>query len=152
MIETAANQYEVVIQAAIGPVKARFKGKLMLSDLQPPKSYKINFEGQGGAAGYGKGEATVTLEEMGDHETQLHYTATASVGGKIAQIGQRLVDMAAQKMAAEFFAKLNAELEKNFQPEPNPHTAVSETVPNKSAQKVGLWQTIIIWGRRLIGR
>lgn len=152
MIETAANQYEVVIQAAIGPVKARFKGKLILSDLQPPKSYKIMFEGQGGAAGYGKGDATVTLEEISDHETQLRYTATASVGGKIAQIGQRLVDMAAQKMAAEFFAKFNAELEQSFPPEPNSHTAVSETVPNRSTQKVGLWQTIIIWGRRLIGR
>lgn len=105
------NHYEMTVLAAIGPVKAKFKGKLTLSDIQVPTSYKINFEGQGGAAGYGKGSAIVTLEETTDDETILHYTANASVGGKIAQIGQRLVDMAAQRMATDFFKKFNTVLE-----------------------------------------
>lgn len=104
------DAYELQILAAVGPVKARFKGKLLLTELQPPHSYTIKFEGQGGAAGHGKGTAQVRLEPMSDQETMLHYTATATVGGKIAQIGQRLVDMAAQRMAAEFFANFNEAL------------------------------------------
>ena len=98
------------ITAAVGPVKAKFKGKLSLADVTPPQSYTINFEGQGGVAGHGKGSAQVTLESIAPDETVLHYKADASVGGKIAQIGQRLVDMAAQKMASEFFANFNREI------------------------------------------
>jgi carbon monoxide dehydrogenase subunit G len=103
LVETAPQNYEVHILAAVGPVKAKFKGKLKLSDLQPPSSYRIHFEGQGGAAGHGKGSASVRLEPTSASSCVLHYEATASVGGKIAQIGQRLIDMAAQKMAGEFF-------------------------------------------------
>lgn len=104
------HHYEVVIMAAVGPVKARFKGKLRLEDIQPPSRYTLHFEGQGGPAGHGKGHAIVRLEATGADTTRLHYTAHATVGGKIAQIGSRLVDMAAQKMAAEFFASFNQAL------------------------------------------
>lgn len=97
--------YEVVVLAAVGPVKARFKGLLALRDIDPPHAYRIEFEGSGGPAGHGKGSAQVWLEASGAAATILHYTATATVGGKIAQIGQRLVDMAAQRMAGEFFAQ-----------------------------------------------
>jgi len=110
MTATGPDQYELVVLAAVGPVKARFKGKLQLSEMNPPTSYTLHFEGQGGAAGHGKGQASVRLESTGPHATLLHYTAQASVGGKIAQIGSRIVDMAAQKMAADFFGRFNQAL------------------------------------------
>jgi hypothetical protein len=104
---TGEGQYEVVVMAAIGPVKARFKGKLQLDNLQPPTSYTLRFEGQGGAAGHAKGHADIRLESTGAHTTVLHYNAQASVGGKIAQIGSRLVDGAAAKLADDFFARFS---------------------------------------------
>lgn len=108
---TGDNRYEVLFTAAIGPVKAKFKGKLELADLDPPKAYTIRFEGQGGAAGHGKGSAQVRLEPAGGASTVLHYAVNASVGGKIAQVGSRLVDLAAQKMAGDFFENFNAKLQ-----------------------------------------
>ncbi|MEY4908174.1 MAG: hypothetical protein RL260_1892 [Pseudomonadota bacterium] len=87
----------------IGPVSARFKGSLKLTDVNPPTSYTIHFEGQGGVAGHGKGSADVTLAPTDDGQTRLTYLARAQVGGKIAQIGSRLVDAAAGKIADEFF-------------------------------------------------
>jgi carbon monoxide dehydrogenase subunit G len=107
---TAENEYEVALTAAVGPVKAKFKGKMRLADIEAPNSYKIQFEGQGGVAGHGKGSAAVTLAPVNANETMLSYSAQAQVGGKIAQIGSRLVDMAAKKMANEFFTAFNAEL------------------------------------------
>lgn len=107
---TAAGEdtYELLVAAAIGPVKAKFKGKLHLLDILPPQSYTMRFDGQGGAAGFGKGTAKVHLTPADDGSTVLHYTVHAQVGGKIAQIGSRLVEMAAQKMAQDFFAKFCA--------------------------------------------
>ena len=101
------NEYTVAMAVRIGPVNAKFKGKLALDNLDPPRGYTINFEGQGGVAGFGKGSADVKLTPDGG-ATVLDYTARAQVGGKIAQIGSRLVDMAAQKMADDFFAAFNA--------------------------------------------
>lgn len=98
------THYEVAIMAAVGPVKARFKGKMELADLDPPRGYTIKFDGQGGAAGFGKGEARVTLEPEGAG-TRLSYTAKAQIGGKLAQVGSRLVDGVARKMADEFFVR-----------------------------------------------
>ena len=111
---TGENRYDVTVMAAVGPVKAKFKGKLQLENLQPPNSYTLRFEGQGGAAGHGKGQADIRLEGAGPNQTLLHYNATASVGGKIAQIGSRLVDMAAQKMATEFFEAFNRALQERY--------------------------------------
>lgn len=102
------DQYDVAMTAAIGPVKAKFKGKMRLTDVDAPNAYVIHFEGQGGAAGHGKGSAQVRLEPVSPDQTRLVYTATAQVGGKIAQIGSRLVDMAAQKIANDFFGTFNA--------------------------------------------
>jgi carbon monoxide dehydrogenase subunit G len=119
----AENQYEVIVVAAIGPVKAKFKGKLQLENLQPPNSYTLRFEGQGGAAGHGKGHADIKLESTGARETVLHYSAHASVGGKIAQIGSRLVDMAAQKMANEFFEAFNQALQQKYGVAAEPESA-----------------------------
>jgi carbon monoxide dehydrogenase subunit G len=104
------NAYLVALSAAVGPVKARFKGRMQLTDIDAPNTYTIVFEGQGGAAGFAKGNARVTLEADGDAATKLSYTASAQVGGKLAQIGSRLVDGAARKIAGEFFKRFSAQL------------------------------------------
>ncbi|APA86065.1 carbon monoxide dehydrogenase subunit G [Paraburkholderia sprentiae WSM5005] len=104
------NAYLVTLSAAVGPVKARFKGRMQLTDIDAPNTYTIVFEGQGGAAGFAKGNTHVTLEADGDAATKLCYTANAQVGGKLAQIGSRLVDGAARKIAGEFFKRLVAQL------------------------------------------
>ena len=100
------NQYQVLMVARVGPVSAKFKGKLTLSDVKPPESYSIAFEGKGGAAGFAKGGAQVRLAPEGD-KTKLSYDVKASVGGKLAQIGSRLVDAAARKVADDFFRNFN---------------------------------------------
>ena len=100
------NEYKVAMTAAVGPVKAKFSGKLLLSDIDPPNAYSLAFEGSGGAAGFGKGSAQVSLApESGG--TLLTYKAQASVGGKLAQIGSRLIDGVAKKMADDFFIRFN---------------------------------------------
>jgi uncharacterized protein len=98
------TELEGAARAKIGPVSARFKGKVTLSELNPPESYVLTGEGSGGAAGFAKGEAKVVLTPEGD-ATILRYTVKATIGGKLAQLGQRLVDGAAKKMADEFFDK-----------------------------------------------
>ena len=103
------TEYRVAMVAAVGPVKARFNGKLLLSDLNPPNSYSLSFEGSGGAAGFGKGGAQVSLKTEGAG-TRLSYTAKASVGGKLAQVGSRLIDGVARKMADDFFTAFNERL------------------------------------------
>jgi carbon monoxide dehydrogenase subunit G len=103
------TEYTVAMTAAVGPVKAKFKGRLTLSDVVPPKSYTIRFDGQGGPAGFGKGSAAVELVPDGD-ETELKYSVKAQVGGRMAQVGQRLIDGAARKMADDFFVAFGAEL------------------------------------------
>jgi hypothetical protein len=100
----APGKYVVEMVAAIGPIKARFAGNLALHDMVPPEGYTIHFEGQGGIAGYGKGSARVSLSEEGT-QTVLTYTARAQVGGRVAQLGSRLVDAAARKLADMFFQK-----------------------------------------------
>jgi uncharacterized protein len=89
----------------IGPVKASFAGKVTLSDLDPPNGYTIAGEGQGGVAGFAKGSAKVRLDPEGEGATVLSYDVKADVGGKIAQLGARLIDGTAKKLAAEFFEK-----------------------------------------------
>jgi len=101
------TEYKVAMTAAVGPVKAKFSGKLQVSDLNPPHSYSLAFEGSGGAAGFGKGGAQVRLvPEAGG--TKLSYTAKATVGGKLAQVGSRLIDAASRKMADDFFSRFDA--------------------------------------------
>ena len=102
---TAPETYDVVMSAAVGPVKARFKGKMSLADIEPPLRYRLKFDGQSAQAGFARGEARVELEEVSAHETRLRYAATAQIGGKLAQIGSRLIDATARKMADDFFAR-----------------------------------------------
>jgi uncharacterized protein len=103
------NAYEVLMVAKVGPVSAKFKGKLTLSDITPPKSYSMTFEGQGGAAGFAKGGAQVRLVPE-SNQTKLIYEAKANVGGKLAQIGSRLIDAAAKKVADDFFKNFNSRM------------------------------------------
>jgi len=103
---TGDNEYEVVLTAKVGPVSAKFKGKMTVTDADPPRQYTLLFEGQGGVAGFAKGEATVTLIPEGKG-TRLTYIAKASVGGKLAQVGARLIDGVAKQLAGKFFDAFN---------------------------------------------
>lgn len=102
---TADNAWHVVMAARVGPVSARFDGRMTMTDIVAPTGYTLNFEGQGGAAGFARGNARVTLAPEGAERTAMTYAAKAQVGGKLAQIGSRLVDGAAAKLADDFFAR-----------------------------------------------
>jgi uncharacterized protein len=108
---TSDTEFIVQMTARVGPVSAKFKGKLNLSNVKPPHSYSIAFEGQGGVAGFAKGGADVSLTPDG-HSTRLAYKVKANVGGKLAQIGSRLVDAAANKVANDFFNAFNEKVGK----------------------------------------
>lgn len=103
------SAFAAVVKLTIGPVSARFKGKVRLEDLDPPNGYRIVGEGEGGVAGFAKGGATVKLAEVPEG-TKLAYNAEATVGGKIAQLGQRLLAGSAKKIADKFFANFTAAL------------------------------------------
>jgi len=102
--KTSENEMEAKVVLKIGPVKASFSGKVTLSNIDPPNGYTISGEGQGGVAGHARGGADVRLEADGE-ATILHYTVKAEVGGKIAQLGSRLIDSTSKKLAGEFFEK-----------------------------------------------
>jgi carbon monoxide dehydrogenase subunit G len=109
LIKESETEMTAKVKTRVGPVSARFAGKVTLSEINPPESYKISGEGQGGVAGFAKGGAVVKLAEDGDG-TILTYTATAQVGGKLAQIGSRLIDATAKKMADQFFSNFAEEV------------------------------------------
>lgn len=98
------TEFQAIAVTKIGPVKARWKGTVRLTDLDPPNSYRISGDGEGGIAGFARGGAAISLVDK-DGGTLLSYTAEAQIGGKIAQLGQRLVVGASKKIAAEFFTK-----------------------------------------------
>ncbi len=100
------SEFIATVVAKLGPVKANFSGKVTLSDIDPPNGYTIQGEGQGGAAGFAKGGAKVALQDD-PAGTLLRYEVHAAVGGKLAQIGSRLIDASARKMADDFFSRFN---------------------------------------------
>ena len=102
--KNSENEFQAVATVKVGPVKARWKGKVRLSDLDPPNSYRISGEGEGGVAGFAKGAAKVSLSDK-DGGTLLSYNVEAQIGGKLAQLGQRLINSAAKKTADDFFEK-----------------------------------------------
>lgn len=106
----SATEFQLAMTTAIGPVRGKFKGKLTLADVDAPHSYTLLFEGQGGLAGFAKGGAQVALTAQAEG-TLLRYSANAHIGGKLAQIGSRLVDGAAKKMADSFFARFQAQFD-----------------------------------------
>ena len=114
------NEFSMGTALKIGPVSAKFSGKIVLSDINPPASYTLNFEGQGGVAGFGKGTAKVTLTPNAEG-CELGYSVTAQVGGKIAQLGARLIDATAKSMADQFFTKFTERVQS-----PVPQTQAGE--------------------------
>lgn len=133
------TEYAIALAVKVGPVNARFKGKMSLADLNPPESYAIVFEGQGGAAGFARGTAAVRLapEEAG---TRLTYDVKAQIGGKLAQIGARLIDGVAKKMADEFFAAFV----KALSPPVESAATTEETPPADEAPAGSRWR---LWKR-----
>jgi carbon monoxide dehydrogenase subunit G len=107
---TEESGFRAVAKMKVGPVSARFKGRVTLSDLDPPKGYKITGEGEGGVAGFAKGGATVTLDDR-DGGTLLTYNVEAQIGGKLAQLGQRLILGSAKKLADEFFSNFAKQMQ-----------------------------------------
>ena len=153
----------------VGPVSARFKGKVKLTDIDPPNGYTISGEGNGGAAGFAKGSAKVKLTEA-EGGTLLSYTVTAQVGGKLAQIGQRFIDSTAARMSEEFFdnfsrlaggskvepatsdtPELISEMEHGIPTKSPDHDAISPTgVPLVPDEEAGMSFSPWVWGPLLI--
>lgn len=138
------------MQARVGPVRARFAGTVRLEDIVAPERYRLVGEGKGGLAGFAKGSADVVLTELGPALTQLDYVVKAQVGGKLAQLGARLVEGAAKQYAEGFFAKLKAEVEgADAAGEPaaaRPESAMA--LPSEPAHGGGL--SPLTWGTGLI--
>ena len=140
---TADNQYAVGVSLKIGPVAAKFAGKIVLSDIVAPSSYTLAFDGQGGVAGFGKGTSKVTLTPV-DGGCELAYTVHASVGGKIAQLGQRLIDGTAKSMAEDFFKRFDQEMQRRY-----PEAYAASTIATASqeaapeAAKIPIWAWIV---------
>jgi uncharacterized protein len=160
---TGENRYSVGVAVKVGPVAARFAGKIVLSDVQPPESYTLTFDGQGGAAGFGKGQAKVKLAPQGTG-CELSYSATGQVGGKMAQVGQRLIDGVARSMAEDFFKRFDEEMQRRYpqayadaaaaeQPSGGSHSA--RELPARSGVPVWAWVTgavllfaaLLVWMR-----
>lgn len=141
------DAYVFALTAAVGPVRAKFKGRLRIDNKVPPTSYQLEFEGQGGPAGYGKGHAEVRLEPTGPASTTLHYVAHATVGGKLAQIGSRLVDMAAQKVAADFFSRFTEALVERHPMPPRTDGDAPPPVADTSP-----WHRFVAWLRQTLWR
>lgn len=142
--KTSDTELNAIVKAKVGPVSAKFAGVVRLSDLDPPHGYTISGEGKGGAAGFAKGGAKVRLEEDGA-ATILHYEVDAQVGGKLAQIGSRLIDGTARKLSGEFFDNFAAVV---AGPQPVP-AAEKPTVPaaapiTRPGLPQGVWVTAVI--------
>ncbi len=124
--------FKVIITAAIGPLKAKFNGTLNVTEPNAPNSCVLIFEGQGGAVGFGKGSSTVTLKTV-ENGTELTYSAQAHVGGKLAQIGSRLIDSVAKKMSDDFFKAFNKELGGGSNSQTTVSTTATASVSNTAA-------------------
>jgi uncharacterized protein len=152
--KTSDTSFEAKVTAKVGPVRAKFSGKVNMSDIDPPNGYTISGEGTGGAAGFAKGGAKVTLSDAPEG-TKLEYSVDATVGGKLAQIGSRLIDSTAKKMANDFFGKfaelVAANTDAPIAAETEPETiATSEEVTPQTAdsdeEKKGLSPVVWIAG------
>lgn len=131
------NVYSVGVALRIGPIAAKFNGTVKLMDINPPDSYALQFEAQGGVAGFGKGESKVTLTPN-DQGCELSYTVHSKVGGKIAQLGQRLIDGAAKSLAEDFFKRFENELKK-LQPSTPMPDGLSDQPASSHADQSGKW-------------
>lgn len=155
---TGDNQYEVALTAAIGPVRSRFKGKMEMTDIVAPERYTLKFDGSGGAAGFARGSALVVLTETAPAQTQLAYTVDAQVGGKLAQIGSRLIDAASAAMADQFFAAFEQRVKARAQMQLEQTTLVVDADVTRPlpapppAASFGFWAFVKAFFGRLFGR
>lgn len=160
----ADDEFEAVARAKVGPVSARFKGKVKLTDIDPPNGYTISGEGNGGAAGFAKGSAVVCLRDE-EGATVLSYQVNAQIGGKLAQIGQRFIDSTASKLADEFFGNFSAalggtkveavpellgELEEGLVKSPDQDAIAPTGVPMVPDEEAGQGLSPWIWGTILV--
>jgi len=137
---TAENQFQVGVAVKVGPVSARFSGRITLADIEAPNRCTIIFDGQGGAAGFGKGSAEVSLAPADEGRgCELSYLAKAQVGGKIAQVGQRLVDGVARSMAEEFFNRFDAEMQRRYPPADAAQGQASAPATATPASRIPNW-------------
>jgi hypothetical protein len=137
---TGEHSFDVGVAVKVGPVSARFKGRITLSDIHPPERYALTFDGQGGPAGFGKGTAQVRLAAQPEG-CELHYSVHAQVGGKIAQVGQRLIDGVARSMAEDFFRRFEQEMQRRH-PAAAP-AAAPPPAPAAPARTIPAWTWII---------
>jgi hypothetical protein len=142
---TGENRFDIVMNAAVGPVRAKFKGKLALEDIDAPNAYTMKFEASGGPTGFARGQARVTLAEVSARQTRLAYVASAQVGGKLAQVGSRLIDAAAGATADKFFEAFGARLGAGAAPAGAPPAAAAPA-------KIGLFALLLAFLKRLFGR
>jgi uncharacterized protein len=138
LVKNGDTEFAAKVALKIGPMSAKFSGKVTLSDIDPPKGYKIAGEGQGGVAGFGKGSAVVTLDEDGPDATILRYTADSQVGGKMAQLGSRLIDATARKLADDFFGKFAAAMGERAGPQAPSAAEAASPAPAPDASSQGL--------------
>jgi hypothetical protein len=139
--KTSETEMKASASIKIGPISARFTGKVQLSDIDPPNGYTIGGEGQGGVAGFAKGGAKVHLEPDGE-ATLLRYEVNAQVGGKIAQLGARLIDATAKSMADQFFNRFTAHL---TPPEAAPAEARAEAATVSAAPREAMGLPMVAW-------
>jgi carbon monoxide dehydrogenase subunit G len=143
--KTSENEMTAKVRMRVGPVSAAFSGKVTLSEIDPPNGYRISGEGQGGPAGFAKGGATVALKEEGA-DTVLTYKADAQVGGKIAQVGARLIDGTAKKLADEFFGKFTEVVGAAAQPAASVAAGPVVAAPATESAARGMRHWMIIGG------
>lgn len=138
------TEFTATVMARVGPVRTKFNGRVTLSDIDPPNGYTISGEGQGGAAGFGKGGAKVTLTGA-NGETVLRYEANASVGGKMAQIGSRVVEGVAKKMADDFFARFAEQVAPGGEAEEEAAAAAEASAETAPAPESGIpmWAWVV---------
>jgi carbon monoxide dehydrogenase subunit G len=140
---TGENSYALVNAIKIGPVSAKFKGSIELANVNAPTSYTLNFEGSGGAAGFGKGSADVTLTPN-DAGCELGYSVNATVGGKIAQVGQRLIDGVAKSMAESFFKRFDEEMQARHPAPAEAPGAAAVVQPPAASGGIPAWIWILV--------
>ena len=166
------NQYAIALTAAIGPVRSRFKGKLEMADIVAPESYTLKFDGSGGAAGFARGTAKVALTETAHAKTQMAYAVDAQVGGKLAQVGSRLIDAASAAMADQFFAAFEERVKARAKMQleettlvvdaditkplpggvPRPVVRPGASPPPPPQARFGFWAFLKVFFRQLFGR
>ncbi|MBO9459166.1 MULTISPECIES: carbon monoxide dehydrogenase subunit G [Stappiaceae] len=150
LIKHSDTELEAKVRLKVGPVKATFGGKVTLNDLDPPNGYTIEGEGSGGVAGFARGAAKVHLEEDGPDATILHYEVDAKVGGKLAQLGARLIDSTAKRLAGEFFTAFGEQVAPGKPAATNEveaDTAPADAAPSDSEEKKG-WIKGLFTGKK----